>query len=197
MKKTSVLFLGASLLSGSLFAGTCSDSLHYDFTFYGAKDKSYVVTKNTFKKFEANFPNEKLLNATIKIDAFSLDTSADMRNGATAKWPAAMANVRNMNTINNFFKKFSVDAGVIEGKITSVDDKKIVADIKMNGVTKSIPFSYEVKDGKILAKGELDVLAFNTNKAWEQFERVCKMSFHKGKSWTNLDVYFQLDASCK
>ncbi len=196
MNKKTALFLGASLLGSSLFAGACSDGFKYDFTFYGAKDKSYVVTKNTFKTSTSNFPGEKLLNATLDIDAFSLDTSADLSNGK-AKWPPAMANVRNNNTVNNFFKKFATDAGKINVKISKLTDKEIVADVKMNGVTKQVPFSYEVKDGKIMAKGELDVLAFNTSDAWAQFERVCKMAFHKGKSWSTIDVFFEVPASCK
>ncbi len=196
MKKTALFLLGASLLSSSLFAGACESGLKYDFTFYGAPDKSYVVTKNTFKKATSSFPGGKLTGATLDIDAFSLDTSADLSNGA-AKWPPAMAMVRNNNTVNNFFKKFTTDAGKIHVKIAKVTAKQIVADVKMNGVTKSIPFSYEVKGGKIMAKGQLDVLAFNTSDAWAAFERVCKMAFHKGKSWSTLDVYFSVPASCK
>ncbi len=195
MKKTA-LFLGASLLSSSLFAGVCEDGLKYDFTFYGAKDKSYVVTKNTFKSAKSVFPNGKLLNATLDIDAFSLDTSADLSNGK-AKWPASMAKVRNNNTVNNFFKKFTKDVGKINAKITKVGDKEITVDIKMNGVTKSIAFAYEVKEDKIFAKAPLDVLDFNTQDAWKQFGRVCTMGFHKGKSWSTIDVYFTLPSSCK
>lgn len=196
MKKKTALFLGASLLSSSLYAGACSDGLKFNFTFYGAKDKSYVVTKNTFQKATSNFPGEKLLNATLDIDAYSLDTSADLSNGK-AKWPASMAKVRDNNTKNNFFKKFATDAGKINVKISKVTDKEITADIKMNGVTKSIPFAYEVKGTNIEAKGALNVLDFNTQTAWQQFERVCKMAFHKGKSWSTIDVFFTVPASCK
>lgn len=196
MNKKTAMFLGASLLSSSLYAGVCSDGLKFDFTFFGAKDKSYVVTKNTFKSSKSDFPKEKLLNATLDIDAFSLDTSADMSNGK-AKWPASMAKVRDNNTINNFFKKFTTDAGKINAKITKVTDKEIIVDIKMNGVTKSIPFAYEVKDGNIEAKAPLNVLDFKTDAAWKQFEKVCSMVFHKGKSWSTIDIFFKVPASCK
>ncbi len=196
MKKTTAMFLGASLLSSSLYAGACSDGLKYNFTFYGAKDKSYVVTKNTFTKSTSNFPKGKLLGATLDIDAYSLDTSADLSNGK-AKWPASMAKVRNNNTVNNFFKKFTTDAGKINVKITKVEASKITADVKMNGVTKSIVFDYKVNGANIEAKGQLDVLAFNTQAAWAQFERVCKMAFHKGKSWNTIDLFFTVPASCK
>jgi len=195
MRKTLIGFIALGAMTSSLYAGVCSDKLKYDFTFYGATDKSYVVTKNTFKTANSNFPKEKLLNATLNIDAFSLDTSADMSNGA-AKWPASMANIRNLNTVNNFFKKFDKDAGKINTKIVEITDKAINVEFQMNGVTKVIPFSYTVENDTVNAKGKLDILAFNTNKAWAQFSAVCK-GFHKGKSWSEIDINFQVPSSCK
>ncbi|PIF04806.1 MAG: hypothetical protein CSA86_00670 [Arcobacter sp.] len=195
MKKTLVTLLGSSLLASSLLAGTCEDGLKYDFTFFGAPDKSYVVTKNTFKKAKVNFVNGKLLNATIDIDALSIDTSADLNNGK-AKWPAAMANVRNMNTVNNFFKKFTKDIGKISVKVVKIGSDSMDLEFKMNGETKVIPFGYKVEGGVIKAQGKLDVLAFNTSSAWAKFTATCR-GFHKGKSWNELDVFFEVPASCK
>ncbi|MFY4753935.1 hypothetical protein ACOTV2_09175 [Aliarcobacter butzleri] len=54
MKKVVISTLGLALMTSSLYAGVCSDKLKYDFTFYGAEDKSYVVTKNTFKTATSN-----------------------------------------------------------------------------------------------------------------------------------------------
>lgn len=195
MKKSIISMATIGLLASSLYAGTCSDKLKYDFTFYGAMDKSYVVTKNTFKTATSNFPGEKLLNATLSIDATSIDTSADLNNGK-AKWPAAMANVRNNNTVNNFFKKFEKDPAKVDAKIVKVGDKTIDVEFKMNGVTKVVPFTYKVEGDMIKASGKLDVLAFNTQKAWAQFSAVCK-GFHRGKSWNEIDVNFEVPASCK
>ncbi len=195
MKKTILSLAAVAFLSSSLYANECASKLKYDFTFYGAMDKSYVVTKNTFKKSTSNFPDGKLLNATLNIDAFSVDTSADLRNGKT-KWPASMAMVRNMNTVNNFFKKFETDAGKIDVKVVKIGDASMDLEFKMNGVTKVIPFSYKEESGMIKASGKLDVLAFNTNKAWTAFSSVCK-GFHRGKSWNEIDVFFEVPASCK
>lgn len=195
MKKT-VLSLGLiSMLTSTLYANTCSDSLKYDFTFYGASDKSYIVTKNTFKKATSDFPKNKLLNATLNIDALSLDTSADLSNGK-AKWPASMAGLRNNNTINNFFKKFDKDIGKIDLKIIKISASTIDVEFKMNGVKKVIPFSYKKESNLIKANGKLDILAFNTSKAWDRFSAVCR-GFHKGESWSELDINFEVSASCK
>lgn len=195
MNKKILSSCGVLLMTSSLYAGVCSDKLKYDFTFYGAPDKSYVVTKNTFKKSVSNFPSEKLLNATLSIDAFSVDTSADLSNGKV-KWPVAMVKIRDMNTINNFFKKFDKDAGKIDVKIVKVGDSSMDVEFKMNGETQVIPFEYKTSDGMIKATGKLDVLAFNTKSAWSQFSSICR-GFHKGKSWNEIDINFEVPASCK
>jgi len=101
-----------------------------------------------------------------------------------------------MNTVNNFFKKFDMDAGKIDTKIVEINDKAISVEIKMNGVAKVIPFTYTVENDTVKASGKLDVLDFNTNKAWAQFSAVCK-GFHKGKSWSQIDINFQVPTSCK
>jgi len=195
MKKILFTFFGASLLSSMLLANECQDKLKYNFTFYGAPDKSYVVTKNTFKTATSNFPNGKLLNATIDIDAFSIDTSADMSN-VNGKWPASMANIRNMNTVNNFFKKFDNDIGKIHVKIVKIGNSSMNLEFKMNGATKVLPFSYKVQGDVIKGSGKLDILAFNLNKAFAQLSAVCR-GFHHGKSWNELDVFFEVPANCK
>ncbi|MSN96254.1 hypothetical protein F1B92_03440 [Campylobacter sp. FMV-PI01] len=195
MKKTS-FFLGALVLANSLYAGVCSDSFKYDFTFFGSPNKEYVVTKNTFTKFNVNFPEEKLLNATLEIDALSLDTSADMSNMGK-EWPKAMAKTRNNNTINQFFKKFEKDPAKVSAKITEVGDSEIKVAFTMNGVTKEIPLSYKVENGLIKASGKLEILDFNTQKAWEAFNRICEKAFHHGKSWSEININFEVSDSCK
>lgn len=193
MKKSIIL---AAFLCGSVFGNVCSDSLKFDFTFYGSPNKEYVVTKNTFTKYEANFIDSKLLNATLKIDATSLDTSADLNNmGAT--WPAAMARTRSANTVNQFFRKFEVDPGIIETKVVNIDENAIEIEFKMNGVTKILPFAYKIEDNTLKANSKLEILDFNTQKAWENFQRICEKVFHHGKSWSEIDVNFQIDANCK
>ncbi|MFY4750423.1 YceI family protein, partial [Aliarcobacter butzleri] len=140
-------------------------------------------------------PSEKLLNATLNIDTFSIDTSADLNNGA-AKWPAAMVTVRNNNISNNFFKLFEKDAGKVDVKIVKIAANSMDVEFKMNGVTKVIPFAYKTEGDTIKATGKLDVLAFGVDKAWAQFSAVCK-SFHHGKSWNEIDINFEVPASCK
>ncbi|QKF59723.1 YceI family protein [Aliarcobacter lanthieri] len=195
MKKTVVSTLGLMLMTSSLYAGVCGDKLKYDFTFYGAEDKAYVVTKNTFKTATSNFPSEKLLNATLNIDALSIDTSADMSN-LKAQWPAAMATVRDNNIRNSFFKLFEKNPGKVDVKIVKVEASSMDVEFTMNGVSKVLPFSYKVDGDTIKATGKLDVLAFGVDKAWKQLSAIAK-SFHHGKSWNEIDINFEVPASCK
>ncbi len=195
MNKKIALAMGVAMLSTSLYAGKCSDGFKLDFTFFGSPDKKYVVTKNTFKKMVSTFKDEKLLNSTVEIDAFSLDTSADLSN-MDKKWPASMANIRNNNTKNNFFKKFEKDVGKISAKIVKIEDKTLSVAVTMNGVTKELPFNYKVEGETLKADGKLDVLAFNTNAAWDRFQKTCK-GFHHGKSWSEIEIFFEVPASCK
>lgn len=185
----SMLTIGAS----AMYAGNCSD-LKVDFTFYGAEDKSYVVTKNTFKEINATFPDDKLEGATAVIDLMSIDTSADLNNG-TATWPEAMAKVRDNNTKNSFFGKFTKDKGKAYAKVVKVNPDSVDVEITMNGVTKKIAMKTKTDGDTTTASGKLDVSEF-APEAWQTFSNVCK-GFHKGKSWPEIDLYFHVPSSCK
>ncbi|MCG3714754.1 hypothetical protein L5F64_04145, partial [Aliarcobacter butzleri] len=88
------------------------------------------------------------------------------------------------------------DAGKVDVKIVKIAANSMDVEFKMNGVTKVIPFSYKTEGDTIKATGKLDVLAFGVDKAWAQFTAVCK-SFHHGKSWNEIDINFEVPASCK
>lgn len=195
MKKKLIVLTMLILGVTSLHADTCSDGLKFNFTFFGGANKEYVVTKNTFNTYKSSFPAGKLQNATLDIDAFSIETKADMNN-INAKWPASMATLRNNNTKNNFFKKFTKNAGKINVKVVKVGSADMTLAFSMNGVTKNIPFTYSVSNGTINAKGKLNVLDFKTDTAWKAFSMICK-GFHHGKSWETIDIFFSVPASCK
>lgn len=195
MSKKISLVLAASLIGSSLYAGVCSDGLKVNFTFFGAPDKSYIVTQNTFKTIKSDFPADKLLNSTLSIDGSSIDTSKDLNN-LSKKWPAAMINVRNMNIKNHFFKKIPNNPSVVNAKVVSVDDSKIVAEVDLNGQKQSVDFTYKIEADTLKAVGKLDVAKFGLEDVWTKFSKTCA-AFHHGKSWSELEVHFEVPASCK
>lgn len=70
----------------------------------------------------------------------------------------------------------------------------------MNDVTKVVPMKITEKNGHLLAKGTLDIIKdFNGGSAFEKFGRICTQAFHQGKTWTDVDIEFEVDAkkSCK
>lgn len=177
----------------SIVAGNCS-GVKVDFTFYGAADKSYVVTKNTFKEIKTAFVDDNLEGATAEIDLMSIDTSADPSNGK-AKWAGALLKVRDINTKNSFFGKFGKDKGKAHAKIVKVNADSIDVEISMNGVTEKITMNTKTEGETTSASGKLDVAKF-APEAWKTFSNVCK-GFHKGKSWSEIDLNFHVPSSCK
>jgi len=193
MKKT--LFVVATLLAANVAQASCDFTpdqagFSYSFTAYGAKDKSYVVTQNTFTKYEVASASGKLLGATIDIDATSVDTSKDMNNGGGGLWPDNLAAVRNGNVVNGLFNNFA-NPGKISGKISAIDKEKVSLDLTMNGETRTIAMPYSVSEGALSAKGTLDILDFNGAEAFKQFAAICR-SWHKGKSWSDVDITFSV-----
>lgn len=191
MKKQILVVAAAMLGSNALMAGACSD-LKLDFTFYGSPDNSYVVTKNTFKTIKAD--GDTLAGATVEIDLMSIDTSADLNNGS-AKWPAAMATVRDNNTKNSFFKKMKKGDGKVSAKVVKIVDGSADIEITMNGLTETVAFKTKTEGDRTVGTGTVDVAKFAPD-AWKAFATVCK-GFHKGMSHPEQEITFSVPTSCK
>ncbi|NKQ40360.1 MAG: hypothetical protein HF962_02175 [Sulfurovum sp.] len=193
-KQTLVLASVLALGTTTLMAGNCS-TLKVGFTFFGAPDKSYVVKDNTFKTITPTFTGDKLEGATAVIDLMTLDTSADMNNGPTAKWPAAMATVRDNNTRNGLFKKFKAGDGKAMAKIAKVNADSVDVEIAMNGVTETINMKTKTEGDMTVATGKLDIIKF-APVAFKSFETICR-GFHKGKTNSEIEISFAVPAACK
>ncbi|MBO7369866.1 MAG: YceI family protein, partial [Campylobacter sp.] len=138
----------------------------------------------TFKSVEFNFANENgsiakiLTNSTAKFDLTSIDTNKNP--------------IRDNNVKNKFFAHLA--SKEVVGKIVSVkgDDTKgeISLSLNFNGIEKVIPLIYEVKDGKIVAEGMLDLVEgnlFNTAEAFEKFASdPVIQGLHGKKSWSDI-----------
>jgi len=200
----SLVAIIGSLLSTAVWANSCTytpdeKSFKFSFTAFGAPDKSYIVTKNTFKKYQLASATGKLEGATIDIDSTSLDTSNDLNNGKGGTWDPALANIRNMNVVTGLFKNFATP-GKITAKIEKIQGNDLQLAVTMNDVTKVIPMKITEKNGHLQAKGTLDIIKdFNGGSAFEKFGRICTQAFHQGKTWTDVDIEFEVDAkkSCK
>ena len=164
----------------------------FGYTSYGFPDKSYDVKNNTFTDYQTISADGKLLNASIVIDTKSVDTFADKRNWARdGEWTDSVINMRNQNIANGLFAHFS-DDGKINTSIKEIQQKNIILSLKMNGVERLVTMVYQVKKGVLEAKGRIDLLDFNTKKALQYFAIVCTNVWHRGKTWTDIDIYFSV-----
>lgn len=167
------------------------DDFAFSFTAYGAPDKSYVVTKNTFTEYELASSTGKLVGASIEIDTNSLDTSHDLNDGNGGLWSDSFPMIRNSNVINGLFNNF-VNPGKITATVKSIDATTVQLEVTMNGETKVVPMEYKVEAGKLAANGTLEIMDFNGSEAFAMFEAICTLAFHQGKSWSDIAIEFSV-----
>lgn len=195
MFRTPLIAMILMALSTTVFAEQCdytpqSSAFKMGFTGYGFPDKSYDVKDNTFTDYRIQNDNGKLLHASITINSHSIDTSADKRNWyRSGNWPEPTIQMRNQNIVNGLFSQF-VDDSTITASITAIDDNNITLSITMNGVTQTTTLSYEIADGVLNAKGSIDIADYHTEKALKHFAAICSNVWHRGKTWTDVDIYF-------
>ena len=167
------------------------DAFTFNVTGYGAKDKSYVVSNITFKKFDIKSKGQ-LLGTTLSFDPLSIDTSKDMNNGQGGEWPAAFAAVRNGNITNGFFNNLA-KKGNVTAEVVAVNAKDVDVKVTLNGVSKTVKMVYSIDDkGMLSAKGKIDLLDFSASDAFKKFEEVCTAAFHQGKTWSEIGLNFTL-----
>ena len=144
----------------------------------------------TFKNVEFNFANtsggitEILTNSTAKIDLTSIDTNKNP--------------IRDNNVKNKFFAHLTSQE--VSGKIVEVkgDDANgdITLSLNFNGIEKEVGLKYEVKDGKLTATGEIDLVEgnlFNTAEAFEKFATdPVIQGLHAKKSWSDVTIGFEV-----
>ncbi len=167
-------------------------SFNFSITGYGGENKSYVVSQIVFKEFEVTSSENLLLGTSLSFNPGSIDTSKEMGNGTGGEWPAAFAEIRNGNIVNGFVNHMAEKESVL-AEITSISDDKIELKATINGVSKVIEMTYTVNaDGILSAKGELDVLDFNTSEAFESFGKLCTAAFHQGTTWSEVGLAFSV-----
>ncbi len=93
-------------------------------------------------------------------------------------------------TLDTFF--FGKLKGDIKAKVVKVNDKTLDIAITLNGVTKTIPFTYSEKNGIVTAKGVIDLFDFSGSKALRSINKAC-YDKHQGKTWNDVELTFTID----
>lgn len=192
MKKTILTLFASSLFASSLFAVSIDQTTaKVNLEAFKMPNKmkvpevgGYATFKDavfSFEKTEGSI-NEILTNATVKIDLNSIDTQKNQ--------------IRDNNVKTKFFANLSNQEA--NAKITAVNGDDNTGELTLlttlNGVEKELTLKYEVKDGKILAMGEIDLTTdFNAKDAFDKFANDPSVSgLHGKKSWPNINVGFEI-----
>lgn len=96
---------------------------------------------------------------------------------------------RDATLVSSFFKIQNVES--ITAKIVSAKDSKAQIDITMNGITKTIPMSYAIQEGKIVGKGVIDLSDFSMLKSLQSINTTC-FKLHGGKTWQDVEIGFEI-----
>jgi len=166
-----------------------------EWTAYKFTEKSPVG--GTFNSFTLSTPKkantfaQSVEGLSIEIDAASVESNNPGRNVTIAE---------------KFFAVFAPKS-MIKGNVVSAkgDDKKgeIQINIDMNGVQKPYVFTYEEKEGKMVASSVMDMMDFNLKAPYDSIHTSCK-ALHTGsdgvaKTWTEvaLRVVVSYEKICK
>ncbi|AXK48540.1 hypothetical protein CRU87_08095 [Aliarcobacter trophiarum LMG 25534] len=179
MKKKILLSVLAFGLASSLNAYELNGDLGVKWT--GFKLASKVGVSGTFNTINLDIKKSESLTEFLKSAKVKIDTKSFESNDAG----------RNNSIVSTLFSLAS--SKTIEGTILSVDEtkKSLVLNLVMNETTKPITMSYEINDGKVVAKGVIDILDFNMKSSYEAFSKVCS-ALHENVSYSDVNIEFTL-----
>lgn len=122
-----------------------------------------------------------LIGSNVKIDTASINSGNPARDATL---------------VNSFFKVQNIDT--ITAKIISTKDSKAITEITMNNVTKTIPLNYTIQEGKIVAKGAIDLGDFTMLSSLQSINKTC-FALHAGKTWQDVEIGFEIPtkSDCK
>ncbi|BAF70262.1 YceI family protein [Nitratiruptor sp. SB155-2] len=166
MKKIVVTALSIA----SLFASECSVQ---NLTWTAYKTPLKLGVTGSFDKIAFTQGKQCLEGAKVTINKHSVNTKNPGRD----------------RTLDQFF--FSLLKGDIVAKILKVHEKRLDVAITLNGITKTVPFTY-TKDGNLIqAKGVIDIFDFQGNKALASIAKAC-FDKHQGKTWNDVTLTFEI-----
>ena len=162
-------------------------AVNVNWTAYKTSDKIAVGGVFDSVKYTPIAPMGKNFRSILVGSKVSIDTSSvNSKNEG-----------RDVKLVKFFFNMMS-DKN-IEAKIVDIKaDKKIkdaprtglvTIDVKMNGVTKSVPMKYSFSNGLFSATGVIDILNFSAGKALSSINQAC-FDLHKGKTWSDVTIGF-------
>lgn len=165
-------------------------------------NKGIKVNWTAFKTPYKSGVNGAFENVDLKLTNTTAKDLSSLLIGSTVKIKNTNVFTKNKardNKLENFF--FNKMRGEIRAIITAIETEddnkgKLFIKVTMNNETKIIPMTYTHKKDSFFAKGFLDILDFSANNALKSINKAC-FDLHQGKTWSDVNISFELDIKCK
>jgi hypothetical protein len=174
------------LLTMSLFADCSYQSATPKVTWKAYKTYEKIGVGGSFTQIvsepkSANSIETLLIGSSVKIDTSSVNTGNPTRDATL---------------VSLFFKVQNIDT--ITAKIIALKESKAITEITMNHITKTIPLAYTLQEGKVVAKGTIDLGDFTMLPSLQSINKGC-FDLHGGKTWQDVEIGFELPikSECK
>lgn len=182
MKKL-IVFIAAVLCSSSLLASSCEvESMTVNWTAFESPEKVGVKGSFDTLNFEAQQKKDDcafsyFTMATVHIDTSTVNTENKERD----------------KTLVTAFFKHMIEGEYIDAIIKRIDlDKQeLSVEITMNDVSQSIYMPYTFDEKTLKAHGKIDLLNFLASPALNSINEASSQQ-GKGKTWSDIDVSFEL-----
>lgn len=181
-----LIFALALSFSFTISAKECftinTDDMAVNWTAYKTPAKDGVG--GALKKFTIDYDKKaKSIKDIMKSAMISIDGSSVFTNNKA----------RDKKIVKHFFQN-AANNGNLKALVKKYTSKRFVMDLTFNGITKSVPMKYEIKNNTMTARGHIDVLDFSASKSLKAINKAC-YALHEGKTWS--DVALELVASFK
>lgn len=147
----------------------------------GFKTEKKIAVSGTFKDINITIAKNDdltkfLTSSTVTIKTASFDSKNPGRDASITSTLFALAT-----------------SEVIKGSVKSVDEsnKTLILNVTMNEVSKEVAMTYDIKEGKIIAKGVIEILDFDMKNPFLAFAKKCAV-FHKNKSFSDVNIEFTI-----
>ncbi len=183
MKKILVILLATAAMLNAVCLVEKTTPIDVAWTGYKTPKKigvegGFLAVVYKGKEKAVNVPS-LLLKSQVMIEANNVDSKNSFRDAKLVQF---------------FFNM--MQGAVIVADVMSItgDDESgtLVVNIGMNNKAIDVPMTYTVKDGKLQAKGKLDLLDFNAQEPLKMLTLNC-YALHEGKTWSDVDVRFSFD----
>tara|TARA_B110000091_G_scaffold132888_1_gene142372 strand:- start:1226 stop:1870 length:645 start_codon:yes stop_codon:yes gene_type:complete len=150
------------------------------FTAYKTTDK--IGVPGWFKKVDVLAGGEGTsIKEAINNTAFSIPVSSLMTK-----------NISRDYKIKKYFFSVMENTKLLSGKLMITDDTTGIVEIKMNGIIKSVPFTYTIVDKTFSMNSTMDVTNWKATKALASLNKICEL-LHTGadgvsKTWSEVSL---------